>query len=304
MERNQNVGEVFDALTASLLELTRSEYLNLGYWTPSTFSMQDAQKKLVELFGSFSELKPDLEVLDLGCGSGAQDFYFMERFCCKSILGVNASKVQVEMALKKIKSKPDLYSRINFENRDANNFNLYSDCSFDRVLALESSQYFAKNNFVKEAARVLRKGGILSIAEPIYNENDNAQIAFPDIRGELCGELREEFGDALHLKFLHSLDHMNNLRRSDSFKEKHFQYDPLIKKMEEEGMFLCESKDITENVLPFYAAFKAAILEKLKQNISSLVKAQLIHLLMMQFLNHWLFKNRVNSFYLIRAIKR
>lgn len=264
MERNQNVGEFFDAITASLLELTGSEYLNLGYWTQSTSNIEEAQKKLVEIFASFSDLKSGLEVLDLGCGTGAQNFYFMELFNCKSILGVNASKVQVEMALKKINSHPSLYSKINFETRDANNFNVYSDCSFDRVLALESSQYFAKNNFVKEVARVLRKGGVLSMAEPICNDYENAQIAFPDIRGELCGELREEFGDALHLKFLHSLDHMNNLKRSDSFREKHFKYDQLIKKMEEEGLLLDESKDITENVLPFYTAFKTVILKKTK----------------------------------------
>src|SRR2546425_317966 len=84
-----------------LLELNDSQFLNLGYWNRKGISIAQAQLKLVDIFGEFSELVEGVEVVDVGCGTGEQDLYFLDHFNCKRIIGINISEVQIRLALEK-----------------------------------------------------------------------------------------------------------------------------------------------------------------------------------------------------------
>src|SRR5262245_33750400 len=162
------VSSSYDQLTPLLLELCKSPYLNIGYWEKGNTSFNKAQQKLVSVFGSFSRLGKGIEVLDVGFGTGEQDLFYLNKFKCKKIIGINISAVQVEMALKKIKRDPKFSNAIHFEWGDAMKLAERPFQSCDRVLALESAQMFDdKRAFFKGAHHVLRGGGYLCIAEPI-----------------------------------------------------------------------------------------------------------------------------------------
>src|ERR1700737_1232868 len=74
------------------------EHLHHGYWIRGDESKEKAQLQLIEHLAQLANVKPDSDILDIGCGFGASSLYLAKRYNA-SVTGVTISKVQVEMTI-------------------------------------------------------------------------------------------------------------------------------------------------------------------------------------------------------------
>ncbi|MGH8553619.1 MAG: SAM-dependent methyltransferase, partial [Methylococcales bacterium] len=102
-------------------------------------------------------------VLDAGCGIGGSTIWLAENHRAR-VSGITLSEKQVQQA-RRFAQKRGVLDRVNFQCEDFCNTS-FDDESFDVVWGLESVCYAVqKRAFVKEAYRLLKKGGRLVIAD-------------------------------------------------------------------------------------------------------------------------------------------
>jgi cyclopropane fatty-acyl-phospholipid synthase-like methyltransferase len=320
MSFTPEISQTFDTLTPLLLELFDSPYLNFGYWNQKDISFSQAQLALVDLFGRFSQLKKGVEVIDVGFGTGEQDLYYLDKFKCRHITGLNISNIQIEMASNKIKNKKKYSSTINFQWGDAMNLMSRPAESCDRLLALECGQLFEdKEAFINGAHHILRPKGYLCVAEPIIN-NKSAfdEESLPDIRSEInipilrapSPSTGEGWGedDSVNLKKVLNEKVKFILKNEENLTHSHKNYNPFydryLKLLEDNGFTIEGTKDISKPVLKFYPVIKKVILNHLKTNpIQHPHNSILLTLLAIFFIRYHTFKNKSAGYYLIRARK-
>jgi SAM-dependent methyltransferase len=137
----------------------RTRYLNLGWWDGVT-SFDEAGDALAERVGLAAGMADGDTVLDVGFGFGDQDEYWLRRFRPARIVGLNVTPVHVEAARRRF---PD--PRLDFRLGSATAMEV-PDASVDRVVALECAFHFlAREDFFREAFRVLRPGGSIATAD-------------------------------------------------------------------------------------------------------------------------------------------
>lgn len=150
----------------------RSMYVNLGYWEHAT-TFDEACQALALRLGEAALLGAEDEVLDVGCGFGDQDQLFAEVFGPKSVVGLNITPSQVEVARQRVTAP-----RVRFEVGSATAMP-FSEGSFDVVLGLESAFHFdPRSAFLHEAARVLRPGGRLALADVVPRVAPSGPLAW------------------------------------------------------------------------------------------------------------------------------
>jgi tocopherol O-methyltransferase len=109
------------------------------------------------------EIQPGERVLDAGCGIGGSSMW-LAAYCAAQVIGITLSAQQVARA-GQIAQTRGLLGQVAFEqaNYTATPF---PDGSFDIVWAIESVRHAVnKAAFYREAARLLRRGGRLIVAE-------------------------------------------------------------------------------------------------------------------------------------------
>ena len=164
-----------DALYGDLMEEWRSlnepgggeAWINVGLWASSDLTYTAAARALADrLFvaAGVGGLSPGAQVLDVGCGLGDGLLRWAAlappgvAFC-----GINITPSQVAEARRRCGGRGA------FEVGDATRLER-PPASVDAVLALESAFHFdTRKGFLGEAARVLRPGGRIAIADIIMS---------------------------------------------------------------------------------------------------------------------------------------
>ena len=141
---------------------------------------------------SASELAPDLEVLDVGCGTGSPAALLAREHGVK-VTGITTSPVGVAAARERA-AAAGLTERTTFERRDGMD-NGFPDASFDRAWVLESSHLMRDRGLLMaECARVLRPGGRIALCDIVLRR----PMPFEEVKRLRVplALLREVFGDA------------------------------------------------------------------------------------------------------------
>lgn len=132
-------------------------YFNVGYWTPDAASQEAACCNLTDRL--IEKLPDHIEtVLDAGCGLGATTRRLAELRPGAKILALNLSSHQLSFCRSNCPAAVLLQA-------DAARIGLASG-SLDAIFCLEAAFHFrTRLDFLAEASRILRPGGVLVIAD-------------------------------------------------------------------------------------------------------------------------------------------
>jgi cyclopropane fatty-acyl-phospholipid synthase-like methyltransferase len=181
----------YDRVTAAWT-LLLGEELHYGVFEDPSGDLPAATGRLTQAMIDAAQLSAGLEVLDVGCGTGAPACHLASTFGVR-VTGITTSATGIEAARARAASE-GLSELVSFEQRDGMD-NGFPDQSFDRAWVLESSHLMrARDRLIAECARVLRSGGRIALCDIILRRPmDLAEVR--RLREPLA-VLREVYGDA------------------------------------------------------------------------------------------------------------
>jgi tocopherol O-methyltransferase len=137
--------------------------VHFGYTDDSTHGHTDALKNMNRVLADRVQIQPGERVLDAGCGVGGSSLWLATERSAE-VVGITPVISQVELA-RGYAADRGLADRVHFEQGDYT-ATPFPDASFDIVWACESLCHApSKAAFYREAARVLRPGGRVIVAE-------------------------------------------------------------------------------------------------------------------------------------------
>lgn len=159
---NKKIEEYYDD-TQILYNIFWSKALHYGFWDKGTRKLSDAVENTNRFVSELLDLQKNDYVLDAGCGVGRSSFFMAENSGAK-IMGITLSSKQIKQAREDAK-KLHLGKLVSFEKMDFNNTR-FKDGSFTKIFSIEGTCY-ARNklDFLREAHRLLTKGGKISIVD-------------------------------------------------------------------------------------------------------------------------------------------
>jgi len=207
-------------------------HIHWGYWQQpqsadgSADDFAQAAEVLCRMVCDGAKLKDAMRILDVGCGVGGTVASLNERFKDVSLVGVNIDPQQLGWAKENVSANSG--SSVQFCAGDACALPFPAE-SFDALLAVECIFHFpSREEFFRQAWRVLRPGGILSLS-------DFVPLGFVP---HLLGLSDKVFG--------------NSLAASYGRVNTEFSMTSYQRLAEKTGFSFIENKDITANTLPTY----------------------------------------------------
>lgn len=139
------------------------DHIHYGFWFDHTQSHEESLVNHTREVLKHLNIQPGNRVLDAGCGSGGSSRYIVENY------GVETVGIMLSPTLYKAASELSKHIKnsnmISFYLQDYTDTH-FKDESFDRIFAIESvCQEPAKDKFISEAYRLLRRGGRLVVAD-------------------------------------------------------------------------------------------------------------------------------------------
>lgn len=187
-------------------------HVHWGYWenpqaadgTVEDFAQ--ATEALSRMITDAADIQSGMKVLDAGCGFGGTTASMNERFAPIDLVGLNIDERQLQRAKEQV--LPVNGNTIEFVPGNACKLP-FADQSFDAVVAVECIFHFpSREEFFKEAARVLKPGGKLALSDFVRPEDEPSWLGnfeglvFPII-GVLYGQVNsctmEDYGNLAQL---------------------------------------------------------------------------------------------------------
>ncbi|HUR65694.1 MAG TPA: methyltransferase domain-containing protein [Chitinophagaceae bacterium] len=158
-------------------DLKNSLSIHYGYWDIFVKSFSQSLIRMNEMMLMMGRVKAKDRVLDAGCGVGGSSIFLASILDCR-VTGITLSERQAEQATENARKK-GLADKVDFKIMNYAHTS-FPDQSFDVVWGCESVCYADnKEDFVKEAFRLLKPGGRLIIADGFvakFENNDDPVI--------------------------------------------------------------------------------------------------------------------------------
>lgn len=152
-------------------DLNNSLAIHYGYWDEKVKTFPQSLIRMNEVMMETAAIKSTDKVLDAGCGVGGSSIFLASTIGC-NVTGITLSERQVEQARKNATNKK-VESKVEFEVMDYCNTS-FPDAGFDVVWGCESICYADnKEQFIREAFRLLRPGGRLVVADGFVSKFEN-----------------------------------------------------------------------------------------------------------------------------------
>jgi erythromycin 3''-O-methyltransferase len=158
--------------------ITYSRYMNMGYWKDRPRTADEAGEALVKFVGEAAKLKAEDWVLDVGCGLAEQDFFWIGQFGLSRITAIDINPNLIDSAWKRA-CRYGLSGAIEMQTASAVDLPFEAN-TYDKVISVEAAfQFMTREEFFREAHRVLRPGGLLVLTDLI--PLPNAELRDPRV---------------------------------------------------------------------------------------------------------------------------
>ncbi len=158
----RDVIQVYDKL-APLMQLgAGSDILNFGLWDKNAKEPLEAQKRMCEYVSDFGKFQSSRRLLDIGSGYCAPALLWKKSLTDTDIICLNLNFGQLNKDLPK--------RQLGLVNCTSTCIPV-DNCSFDRIIALESAHHFKQlDKFFRESRRVISNDGTLILALPVTED--------------------------------------------------------------------------------------------------------------------------------------
>lgn len=166
-------------------DLNNSLAIHYGYWDEKVKSFPQSLLRMNEVMIEAAAIKSTDHVLDAGCGVGGSSIFMASTIGCK-VTGITLSERQVQQAHTNAEKK-GVHHLVDFK---VMNYCMtdFPDASFDVVWGCESICYAeSKEQFIKEAFRILKPGGRLVVTDGFVTRFENNE--HPIVRNWIDGWL-------------------------------------------------------------------------------------------------------------------
>jgi len=145
--------------------------VHYGIWDGHTKNLHDALLNTNKFLADETKIKQGDKVLDAGCGVGGSIFWLVKNRGIRGV-GITISDKQLTKA-KELQKRLVVESETEFYLQDYTKTD-FPDASFDIVWSIESACHaIHKQDFLKEAYRLLKPGGRLVVADGFLEHNPN-----------------------------------------------------------------------------------------------------------------------------------
>lgn len=176
-----NINAYYDSPAVQVFEELAQQQIHLGYWEDKypNVPLAQAAKRLTQIIIDQIDIPRDARFLDIGCGCGQPAIEIVKQKHCY-VEGITLNPQQERKASALAQSEY-LEHKANFRVGDASALP-YNDHIFDSALLLESIHHIGHNEALSEAARVLKPGGTILIADAVVlkdkvNDADKTLLA-------------------------------------------------------------------------------------------------------------------------------